>query len=127
MFLSPNLATTIVSTTRTASLCPTSVLLPAPQVPNFVAKRWKACCEQSAEHGQQQGRKLATLRLVQAPDESGATRTQYQLQLDGGHAGAGEAAGRCVGQLLGAALLLPASRRAGRDVLGVMKPAGTQQ
>ncbi|KAL4451986.1 hypothetical protein ABPG75_007648 [Micractinium tetrahymenae] len=54
------------------------------KVPNFVAKRWKACCEQSAEQGQQQGRKLATLRLVQAPDESGATKTQYQLQLDAG-------------------------------------------
>lgn len=62
---------------------------PHPQVPNFVAKRWKACCEQSAEQGQQQGRKLATLRLVQAPDESGATRTQYQLQLDGGCKGGG--------------------------------------
>ncbi len=65
-----------------AAPCPT-------QVPNFVAKRWKACCEQSAEQGQQQGRKLATLRLVQAPDESGATKTQYQLQLDGERAGGG--------------------------------------
>lgn len=49
-----------------------------------MAKRWKACCEQSAERGEAQGRKLATLRLVPAPDaEAGAPKTLYQLQLDG--------------------------------------------
>lgn len=53
------------------------------KVPNFVAKRWKACCEQSAQQGEPTGRKLATLRLVQAADEAGgAPKTQYQLQLD---------------------------------------------
>ncbi|PSC71197.1 transcription initiation factor IIF subunit beta [Micractinium conductrix] len=53
------------------------------KVPTFVAKRWKACCEQSAERGEAQGRKLATLRLVPAPDaEAGAPKTLYQLQLD---------------------------------------------
>lgn len=52
------------------------------KVPNFVAKRWKACCEQSLERGEQQGRTLATLRYVTAPDESGANKAEYQLQLD---------------------------------------------
>jgi hypothetical protein len=52
-------------------------------VPNFVAKRWKACCEQSVERGEATGRKLATLRLVKATDETGAAKTEYQLQLDG--------------------------------------------
>ena len=53
------------------------------QVPNFVAKRWKACCEQSVERGEATGRKLATLRLVKSTDETGAAKTEYQLQLDG--------------------------------------------
>ncbi|KAI3437929.1 hypothetical protein D9Q98_000373 [Chlorella vulgaris] len=52
------------------------------KVPNFVAKRWKACCDHSVQRGEPTGRKLATLRLVQAPDEAGAAKTQYQLQLD---------------------------------------------
>jgi hypothetical protein len=56
------------------------------QVPNFVAKRWKACCDHSVQRGEPTGRKLATLRLVQAPDEAGAAKTQYQLQLDGARA-----------------------------------------
>lgn len=52
-------------------------------MPNFVAKRWKACCEQSVERGEATGRKLATLRLVPATDEAGDTKMEYQLQLDG--------------------------------------------
>jgi hypothetical protein len=52
------------------------------KVPAFVAKRWKACCDQSMERGEAVGRPLATLRLVQAADEGGQQRTQYQLQLD---------------------------------------------
>jgi len=60
---------------------------PPPQVPNFVAKRWKQCCEQSGEQGQAQGRKLATLRLVPTTDEAGANKTEYQLQLDSKWAG----------------------------------------
>lgn len=52
------------------------------KVPNFVAKRWKACYEQSVERGEATGRKLATLRLVKSTDETGAAKTEYQLQLD---------------------------------------------
>ena len=59
-----------------------------PQVPNFVAKRWKACCDQSVERGEPTGQQLATLRLVAAADEAGggAPKTQYHLQLTGTHA-----------------------------------------
>ncbi len=57
--------------------CPPALaLLPSPclvvsphtqpaQVPAFVAKRWKTCCDQSVERGEAVGRPLATLRLVQ--------------------------------------------------------------
>ena len=62
-----------------------------PQVPNFVAKRWKGACEGSAARGEAQGPPLATLRLVQAADEGGGPpKTQYQLQLDGEAAAGGQ-------------------------------------
>ena len=60
-----------------------SYFLPPLQVPNFVAKRWKAACEQSMERGEPVGPPLAKLRLVQSTDETGAAKTQYNLQLDG--------------------------------------------
>lgn len=52
-------------------------------MPNFVAKRWKACCDQAVERGEAVGRPLATLKLVPGTDEVGSPRTTYQLQLEG--------------------------------------------
>ena len=75
--------------TRTTRTAPTRLPRPShTQVPNFVAKRWKACCDQSVERGEPTGQQLATLRLVAAADEAGggAPKTQYHLQLTGTHA-----------------------------------------
>ena len=73
--------------TRTTRTAPTRLPRPShTQVPNFVAKRWKACCDQSVERGEPTGQQLATLRLVAAADEAGGgapPKTQYHLQLTG--------------------------------------------
>ena len=66
----------------TLPICPSTH--PTPQVPAFVAKRWKACSEQAAERGDAVGRPLATLRFEQG-EEGGVPRTTYHLKLDGAH------------------------------------------
>lgn len=69
-----------------------------PQVPNFLAQRWKGACDHAMNEGVDPvGPKLGTIRYSKnATDSSGKVQTCFSLRLDGGWGGWGVVCVCCV-------------------------------